>query len=286
MTAAATQSLIAAGYGEAGAGRQRGDRPDTQKQPDCHAVPARDAGGSGPVLGVHGALLSYCRTGINERDYTATVAVKSPETRPARRRRTPQDARQEILDAARQLIAERPMHEVTVLAIMEKTTLTRKSFYVYFRDRSELIIALVRPLRAQADAALAHWAGAADPVHAGRAALRAAASLYRQHGTIMRALFWASAEDPDLAAARRDLTEPVIDTALGVIGPIAADPDPQRLRATVRALVTMNVHSMLALPADAADADLDQLVDTLAAIWERATLPAATGAPSGPPQGA
>jgi AcrR family transcriptional regulator len=214
------------------------------------------------------------------------VAVKSPGTRPSRRRRTPQDARQEILDAARQLIAERPMHEVTVLAIMERTTLSRKSFYVYFRDRSELIIALVRPLRAQADAALAHWADAADPVQAGRAALRAAASLYRQHGTIMRALFWASAEDPDLAEARHDLTEPVIDTAVRVIGPIAADPDPQRLRATVRALVTMNVHSMLALPADATNADLDQLVDTLATIWEHATLPATTRRPGGPQQGA
>ena len=90
-------------------------------------------------------------------------------------------------------------------------------------------------LRAQADAALAHWADAGDPVRAGRAALRAAAGLYREHGTIMRAL---------------------------------------------------NVHSMLALPADATDADLDQLVDTLATVWERATLPAATGRPAGPPSGA
>jgi AcrR family transcriptional regulator len=203
------------------------------------------------------------------------VAVKSPGGRPARRRRTPQDARQEILDATSRLIAERPVHEVTVLAIMERTTLSRKSFYVYFRDRSELIIALVQPLRAQADASLEHWVGAADPVQAGRAALRAAAALYRQHGTILRALFWASAEDPDLAAARRELTEPIIDTALRVISPIAACRDPRRLRATVRALVTMNQHSMLALPADATDADLDQLVDTLATIWERATLPAA-----------
>lgn len=163
------------------------------------------------------------------------------------------------------------MHEVTVLAIMERTTLSRKSFYVYFSDRSELILALVRPLRGQADAALEDWAGAADPVAAGRSALRAAAGLYRQHGSILRALFWASADDPDLAPARHDLTQPVIDTAVRAIGPIAADPD--RLRATVGALVTMNVHSLLALPADATDADLDQLVDTLAGIWERATLP-------------
>ena len=159
------------------------------------------------------------------------------------------------------------------MAIMERTTLSRKSFYVYFRDRSELITALVRPLRTGADAALAHWTGAADPVAAGRAALRAAAGMYREHGTILRALFWASAGDPELAAARRGLTEPVVDTAVRAISPIAADPDPQRLRATVRPLVTMNVHSLLALPSDATDAELDELVDTLASIWERATLP-------------
>jgi AcrR family transcriptional regulator len=202
------------------------------------------------------------------------MAVRSSSAGPARRRRrAPEDARQEILDAARGLIAERPLHEVTVMAIMERTTLSRKSFYVYFRDRSELIIALVRPLRAGADAALAHWTGAADPVAAGRAALRAAAGMYREHGTILRALFWASAGDPELAAARRGLTEPVVDTAVRAISPVAADPDPQRLRATVRPLVTMNVHSLLALPSDATDAELDELVDTLASIWERATLP-------------
>jgi AcrR family transcriptional regulator len=159
------------------------------------------------------------------------------------------------------------------MAIMERTTLSRKSFYVYFRDRSELITALVRPLRAGADAALADWIGAADPVAAGRAALRAAAGMYREHGTILRALFWASADDPELAAARHDLTEPVVDTAVRAISPIAADPDPQRLRAIVRPLVTMNVHSLLALPSDATDSELDELVDTLASIWERATLP-------------
>ncbi len=155
---------------------------------------------------------------------------------------------------------------------MGQTTLSRKSFYVYFRDRSELITALVRPLRAKADAALADWIGAAEPVVAGRTALRAAAELYREHGTILRALFWASADDPELATARRELTEPVIETAVRAIGPVAADSDPDRLRTTVRALVTMNVHAMLALPANAADAELDELVETLASIWERATL--------------
>src|SRR5882724_11090200 len=38
---------------------------------------------------------------LTDKGYTATVAVKSPGTRQPRRRRAPQDARQEILDAAR-----------------------------------------------------------------------------------------------------------------------------------------------------------------------------------------
>ena len=122
------------------------------------------------------------------------------------------------------------MHEVTVLAIMERTTLSRKSFYVYFRDRSELILALVRPLRAQADAALGDWAAAADPVHAGPGcAARSRQPLSSARLGILRALFWASADDLDLAPARGELTQPIIDTAVRAIGPVAADPDPRHL---------------------------------------------------------
>jgi AcrR family transcriptional regulator len=65
---------------------------------------------------------------------------------------------------------------------MDRTTLSRKSFYVYFRDRADLIGALVRPLRVDADAALDRWRGAEDPVAAGRAALLSAAQTYRRHG--------------------------------------------------------------------------------------------------------
>lgn len=39
--------------------------------------------------------------------------------------------------AARELLlSERPAHELTVAAIMQATTLSRKSSYVCFRDRS------------------------------------------------------------------------------------------------------------------------------------------------------
>jgi AcrR family transcriptional regulator len=95
-----------------------------------------------------------------------------------RRRRAPAQARREILDAAAELLSEQPAHAVSVAGIMDRTTPSRK----YFRDRADLIGALVRPLRVDADAALDRWRGAEDPVAAGRAALLSAAQTYRRHG--------------------------------------------------------------------------------------------------------
>src|SRR5688500_3787978 len=70
---------------------------------------------------------------------------------PRRRRRRPEEAEREILDAAEALLRARPAHEATVMAVRERTTLSRKSFYVYFRDRHELIARLVAPLRKEID---------------------------------------------------------------------------------------------------------------------------------------
>lgn len=207
--------------------------------------------------------------------YTATVATTTVagSGRAPRRRRAPEDARREILDAAASLVAERPLRDVTVLAIMERTTLSRKSFYVYFQDRSEVISALIVRLRADTDAALAAWRDADDPVAAGRRALSSAARTYRDHGPVLRALFWSAAEEPDLAAVRSGLKAPVEEIAERTI--TDADPavTPERARNMAQALVTMNVHSLLELRTDASDAELDELVDTLSMIWERTVFP-------------
>ncbi len=151
---------------------------------------------------------------------------------------------------------------------MDRTTLSRKSFYVYFRDRAELIGALVRPLRLEADAALAQWRRAEDPVAAGREALLSAAHTYRRHGSILRAVFWSSGTDPEVAAARSALIDPVIDVAEAIIDGANSKLDDPRAVAT--ALVTMNVHRLLTLTPDTSDAEMHALVDTLATIWERA----------------
>lgn len=184
-----------------------------------------------------------------------------------RRRRSPEDARAEILRGAAELLTERPSGDVTVLAIMDRTTLSRKSFYVYFRDRSDLLAALVGPLRADADRLLALWRESADAIGAGRAALRGAALAYRQHGAVLRALAVASEQDPEAAAVWRGFIDPVVEVGAQKIraaAPTGLDPE-----ATARALVTMNVHCLLTLRPDASGAEVDRLVETLSTIWER-----------------
>ena len=68
---------------------------------------------------------------------------------PRRRRRSPEVAEREILAAAEELLRERPFRELTVDEVMRRTELSRPSFYVYFKDRHELVLRLVaHPRRA------------------------------------------------------------------------------------------------------------------------------------------
>src|SRR5919106_4019692 len=71
------------------------------------------------------------------------------EGRPARgrrRRRTPEEAEREIIAAAGALLRERPFRELTVDELMRRTELSRPSFYVYFRDRHQLVLRVVEHL--------------------------------------------------------------------------------------------------------------------------------------------
>jgi AcrR family transcriptional regulator len=199
--------------------------------------------------------------------------LKTPPSGPGRkrRRRRPEEARREILDAAEALLEESPAVDVTVQAIMARTTLSRKSFYVYFRDRGDLFTNLLTPLRADADAALARWRIAFDNVEAGREALRSAAILYQEHGPLLRALAHAATQDPELARVWHGAIDQIVGVAEEQIEAVnrAGRHPPLEVERTARALVTMNVHYLLDQLAGNPEADADAVVTTLATIWER-----------------
>src|SRR3954471_9922536 len=84
-------------------------------------------------------------------------AGRSSVTGHRRRRRTPEVAEREIMDAAEELLRERPFRELTVDEVMRRTELSRPSFYVYFRDRHHLVLRIVERLTAESSAMADIW---------------------------------------------------------------------------------------------------------------------------------
>jgi AcrR family transcriptional regulator len=200
------------------------------------------------------------------------VARAAPEEVPRRRRRRPEEAEREILDAAAALLRERPSHEVTVMAVMARTTLSRKSFYVYFRDRHELIARLIGPLREDLDVRAAEArATHTDPRALARAIFLDVAHAYIRHGELLRALRESAGHDEDAERVWREFTDPPIaDLATWIRFEMKAgrskglDPD-----ATARALITMNLGCFFEQLIGRPDADPEPLLDTLIEIWAR-----------------
>lgn len=190
--------------------------------------------------------------------------------RPPRRRRTPAQAAEEILHAAEELFSERTYHEVTVTAIMARTTLSRKSFYVYFRDIPDVLRRLLQPIRREIDALMA--AGSSDPAGLMRGTFMGMARVYARHGMMLRALYEAAGHDPQAREVWLDYFEPSVRMiTAGIQSGVEAgmitrlEPEP-----TARALIGLNHRVFFEQLAGNPDADVDAVVALLLRIWARA----------------
>ena len=170
------------------------------------------------------------------------------------------------------MLRERPSHEVTVMAVMERTTLSRKSFYGYFRDRHELIARLVTPLRQEIDARSIEARDAQDtPREQLRAVFLVVARVYMQHGELLRALRESSGHDEDAERVWGEFTDPPIGEIAALI---RAETDAGRSKgldadATARALITMNLGCFFEQLIGKPRANPEPLVDLLVEIWTR-----------------
>jgi len=123
------------------------------------------------------------------------VATRSSPTQPRRIRRRPHDARREILDAAEVLLAERPFLELSVDDLMASTSMTRSSFYHYFRSLDEVAIALMRRVQGEMLEATAPWLRVdyeGDPAVGLEQGIRASAEVFARHGVVLSAIHEAS----------------------------------------------------------------------------------------------
>jgi AcrR family transcriptional regulator len=160
-----------------------------------------------------------------------------------RRRRTPEAAQTEIIAAAEALLRERPFREMTVDEVMRRTGLSRPSFYVYFKDRHELVLRVVQGIEAEIleDANL--WLrGTGDGPKLLQEALDGAVAAYDRHGPVLRALADAAADDPGVESTYGALIQLFIDETARHIrdeieaGKISADIDAGE---TAKALIWM-----------------------------------------------
>ena len=129
-----------------------------------------------------------------------------------RRRRTPEAAQREIIAAAEQLLRERPFRELTVDEVMRRTGLSRPSFYVYFKDRHDLVLRLVQHLASEMLVVANRWYEAAEPSPAMlREALEGSIEVYGEHSAVLRALADAAVDDPQVEEAHGQLVSGFVE---------------------------------------------------------------------------
>ena len=194
-------------------------------------------------------------------------------SREGRRRRRPEEAEREILDAAEDLLRDDRFSALTVDELMSRTGLSRASFYVYFRDRHHLIMRLTERIGSELFSMSELWLrGSGDPLEDARAAVEGVAAVYSRHGPVLRAIADASTHDPDVEAIYHGLVERFVEaTAKRISEEIAAGRvRPLDARETARALVWMNERYLTHTLGQTPQEPTDTVVETLWAIWVRA----------------
>jgi TetR/AcrR family transcriptional regulator, ethionamide resistance regulator len=96
--------------------------------------------------------------------------------------------------------------------VMKRTELSRPSFYVYFRDRHELVLRVVEHLGGELFTMSERWfAGDGDGATLAREAVEGIVAVYAEHGPVLRALSDAAVHDPDVEQAYGTLVQGFID---------------------------------------------------------------------------
>ena len=118
------------------------------------------------------------------------------------RRHAPEDARREITDAAQRFLWQRPFRDLTVVVLMDDTTLSRPSFYQYFHDIHTLIESLLGEIEAAMHRAANPWIeGEGEPAAALRKSLKGIVQTAAAHGPVLRAIVEAAPQDERLENA-------------------------------------------------------------------------------------
>jgi AcrR family transcriptional regulator len=190
-------------------------------------------------------------------------------------------AEREIVDAAEALLRERPFRELTVDDLMRRTGLSRPSFYVYFRDRHDLVLRVVDRIGADLFEMSDRWyAGTGDGRELVREAIDGVVRVFARHGPVLRALADAAVEDPRVEAAYTELIEGFVtatarhieaEMAAGRVLPLDAHETAKALTWMMERYLQVEVGRTPHVPAE-------PITEALTTIWVRVLYGAPPGA--------
>jgi TetR/AcrR family transcriptional regulator, ethionamide resistance regulator len=155
---------------------------------------------------------------------------------------------------------------------MRRTDLSRPSFYVYFRDRHQLVLKLVEHLGTELFAMSDRWLrGTGEGPELARSALDGIVAVYVEHGPVMRALADAAVDDPGVEQAYTALVESFIDATSRHIDSEIASGRILKLEPyeTAKALVWMMERYLTLSLGREPMTPAKTVADTLATIWNR-----------------
>lgn len=151
--------------------------------------------------------------------------------------------------------------------------ISRTAFYFYFRDKRELLMRLTEEITDVLYAEADRWFSAsdADNLDELKSALAAIASLYREHGPMLRAIVEVSTYDEEIAGHWRQLLQRFADaTATRITDEQAAGRSPGRSAPeTAFCLVWMTERTFYQSIVQAENVEAANLVEAMAGIWER-----------------
>ena len=221
-------------------------------------------------------ILGRSRNLGSSTDSTLPKKIDNEAGKPRRRRRKPEVAESEILEAAENFLRDHPFRELTIDDVMSRTGLSRPSFYEYFRDRHHLVMKLTEQLTHSTYTRSESWLGGSDLAQDLRATLEGVVELYVTRGHLLRALADAATHDPQAELYYRKMMTAFIDATAGRIREgvergVIKGLDAEQV---ATALVFMNEGYLIEKLGSHPQTDPKVVADTLLLIWQRVLYPA------------
>lgn len=180
---------------------------------------------------------------------------------------------QAILATAERLLETRPFAGISVDDLAKGAGLSRPTFYFYFKSKEAVVLSLLEPVIARADA---EFDGAvqrlpADPRRVWRNGIKAFFTAFSSDRALARAATEALATSSELRSVWSGFMQKWIDQTTAMITAErerGAAPDTIPAADLATSLNQMNERTMMAaLSAETPAVDEDRVVDTLTHIW-------------------